>query len=113
MNSPLARTRVALCCLAVLCCGFVADASTTRLSPARGRAVQSKMAAPDATLSVEIDVQSAEANRTIDLASTGSVQIAVLGGKGIDVTTIDPGSLVVSGARPIMISPGIRKAWLG
>jgi subtilisin-like proprotein convertase family protein len=109
MNSPLARTRVALCCLAVLCCGLVADASTTRLSPARVRAVQSKMVAPDATLSVEIDVQSSEANRTIDLSSTGSVQIAVLGGKGIDVTTIDPGSLVVSGARPIMISPASGK----
>ncbi len=109
MKTPLARTRVALCCLAVLCCGLVADASTTRLSPARGRAVQSKMVAPDATLSVEIDVQSAEANRTIDLSSTGSVQIAVLGGKGIDVTTIDPGSLVVSGARPITISPASGK----
>lgn len=113
MRFPLARTRVALCCLAVLCCGLVANASTTRLSPARGRAVQSKMVAPDATLSVEIEVQSAEANRTIDLSSTGSVQIAVLGGKGIDVTTIDPGSLVVSGARPIMISPGTGKPGSG
>ena len=109
MKFPVARTRVALCCLAVLCSGLVANASTTRLSPARGRAVQSKMVAPEAVLSVEIDVQSAEANRTIDLSSTGSVQIAVLGGKGIDVTTIDPGSLTVSGARPIMISPGTGK----
>ena len=113
MRFPLARTRVALCCLAVLCCGLVADASTTRLSPARGRAVQSRVVAPDATLSVEIDVQSADADRSIDLSSTGSVRIAVLGGKGIDVTTIDQGSLVVSGARPILISPGTGKPGTG
>lgn len=109
MKSGTVQARVASCCLVLVCCSLLASAATTRLSPLRGRTVQSRVVAPVAALAVDIDVQSVEPDGAIDLASTGAVHVAILGSRGFDATAVDPSTLTASGASAVIVTPGSAK----
>jgi subtilisin-like proprotein convertase family protein len=47
---------------------------------------------------LDIEVMPGQATKTVDLSSTDNIRVAVLGGSSIDVTTIDPSTLMFAGA---------------